>query len=232
MNENSIPIRRRDAIEKLVGGMAALSTLSVSGCTRILLGSGKILFGDPKIQAEFTKLTNEDLTNGKKTVLVVCSTPESVEDDVSTLKLDIIDGVTRRLTLNRVKTIHPDRVTEWIDEHDSIFNERQLNEVAKDFDTEYIVWIDVHDFRLQEPNSQKLLRGHTSGYIRVYKVKEEFDQKVAQRRYQTEFSLNYPEHQAVSAEGRSLSVFHKDYVNHLCDLLAERFYDHRRGSHF
>lgn len=229
MDERLFQIRRREALGKLIGIAGGLSMVTVVGCSKILLSSGKVLFGDPKIPSEFTKLTKEDLTKGTKTILVVCSSPESVEDDVATVKLDVVDGVTRRLTRKGVKTIEPDRVAEWIDDHDGIVSDTQ--ELARDFDTDYIIWIDIQSFHLHEPNSQKLLRGQTSGYIRVSKVKEQSDQRIAQKVYQTEFSLTYPEHQAVSAEGRSLSVFHKDYVNHLCDLLSERFYDHRPGVH-
>lgn len=230
MHDRIVEFRRREAIRHLIGIVSGVSALSVVGCSKMLLGTGKILFGDPKIPAEFTKLTKEDLSRGTKTVLVVCATPEAVEEEVSTLKYDLINGVTRRLKLNGVKTVNPDRVADWLDEHDGIISDTQ--ELAEDFETDYIIWVDVHAFHLHEPNSNKLLRGHTSGYIRVFKVEEINDKRRALKVYQTEFALTYPQHQAISEEGRSLGVFQNDYVNYLCNLLSERFYDHRPGTHY
>ncbi len=230
MNEQSFQPGRRDALRTLSGLIGGLSLVSTVGCSKMLVGTGKLLFGDPKLPSEFTTLTKEDLTKGLKTVLVICSTPESVEDDISTLKLDLIDGVTRRLRLHGVKIINPDRIADWIDEHDSLSSDPQ--ELARDFDTDYVAWIDVQGFSLHEPNSPKLLRGQTTGYIRVFKVEEHNDQRMALKVYQTEFALTYPQHQPISIQGRGVDVFHKDYVKHLCDLLAERFYDHRPGTTF
>ena len=48
------------------------------------------------------------------TVLVVCTTPTSVESDLATLKYDLIDGVARRMKLNGVKVINPDLVASYL----------------------------------------------------------------------------------------------------------------------
>ncbi len=230
MNHRSSQIRRREALIQLSLAAGGLSAVSIVGCSKLLLGTGKILFGDPKLPAEFTTLTKEDLTKGTKTVLVVCSTPESVDADISTLKLDLIDGVTRRMKLQGVKIINPDRVADWIDEHGGANSDPQ--ELARDFETDFIAWIDVQSFDLREPNSPKLLRGHTTGFIRVFKVDDEGGQRLALKVYQTEFAMTYPQHQPMSEQGRSAVVFHKEYVARLCDLLAERFYNHRPGTNF
>ena len=230
MNHGSFQFDRRDVLRGLFGFVGGLSLASTSGCSKVLLATGKMFNGDPKLPAEFTTLAKEDLSKGVKTVLVVCSTPEAVEDDVSTLRLDLIDGVTRRMKLNGVKTINPDRIADWIDEHDGIVSDPQA--LARDFETDYIAWIDIHGFSLHEPNSNKLLRGQTAGYIRVYKVEERAGQRMALTVYQREFSMAYPQHQPMPEQGRGLDVFQKDYVKHLCDFLGERFYDYRPGNNF
>lgn len=230
MEDRSKQQGRRDAIKGL-GAIACGSWLVCTiGCSKMIVSSGKLLFGDPKLPAEFTTLTKEDLTKGLKTVLIVCSAPEAVEDDISTLRLDLIDGVSRRLKLQGVKTINPDRIADWIDEHDGIVSDPR--ELAHDFDTDYIAWIDVHGFSLHEPNSTKLLRGQTTGFIRVFKVEEHNGERMALKVYQTEFAMTYPHHSPISETGRGLDVFQKDYVKHLCDYLSERFYDHRPGTSF
>lgn len=230
MDEGSSPFCRREALRKLCFLGGGLSMLPIVGCSKMILASSKLLWGDPKLPSEFTNLTKEDLTKGTKTVLVACSTPEAVEADVSTLKLDLIDGITRKMKLNGVKIINPDRVAEWIDDHGGISS--SIDELAQDFETDYIAWIDVQNFSLHEPNSPKLLRGSTSGYIKVYKVEGEGNFRRALRVYQTEFSMTYPQHQPISETGRSATVFHKDYVDQLAEVLAERFYDHRPGTRF
>lgn len=221
---------RREILRQLSCLLGGMSMLSVTGCSKMLLASGKLLWGDPKQPSEFTNLTKVDLTKGTNTVLVTCSTPEAVDSDASTLKLDLIDGITRRLRLNGVKTINPDRIADWVDDHGGINS--SPDELARDFETDYIACIDVQTFSLREPNSPKLLRGNTSGFIRVYKVDGTGDSRLALRVYETEFSLIYPLHQPMAETGRSATVFNKDYVDHLCDLLAERFYDHRPGTKF
>lgn len=230
MNQPQFGMTRRESLRRIGLLASGVYMISTVGCSQILLSAGKILFGDPKIPAEFTTLTKQNLANGTKTVLVVCSTPESVESDLSTLKIDIIDGVTRRLKLHGVRIINPDKVADWIDEHGGVNSDPQ--ELAQDFETDYIAWIDVQSFDLREPNSPKLLRGHTTGYIRVFKVEEDNSQRRALRVYQTEFSMTYPQHQPIAEQGRSAIVFHKEYLARLCDLLSERFYDHRPGSSF
>ena len=230
MNDQSFQPGRRDALRKLGALGACLALVPVAGCSKILLGGGKILFGDPKITSEFTKLTLEDLSKGNKTVLVVCSTPESVDAETSTLKLDIIDGVTRRMKYNNVKIINPDRVADWLEEHSSSVPD--LQKLAHDFDTDYIAWIEVQTFGLREPNSPKLLRGTTTGNIRVARIEEMDGKRRAIMAYTREFALTYPQHQPLSENGRSAIVFHKEYVSQLCDMLGERFYNHRPGTNF
>lgn len=230
MNVRCREQNRRDMLRQLGYLAGGVSMLSATGCSKMLLATGKLLWGDPKQPAEFSNLTKVDLTKGTKTVLVACSTPEAVDSDMSTLKLDLIDGITRRLRLNGVKTINPDRVAEWVDDHGGLNS--AADELARDFETDYIAWIDVQSFSLREPNSPKLLRGNTSGFIRVFKVDGTGDNRLALRVYETEFSLIYPQHQPMAETGRSATVFQKDYVDHLCELLSERFYDHRPGSKF
>ena len=230
MNDYSIDHSRRDALRKLAAVAGGVMMVSTTGCSKILLSSGKILFGDPKITSEFTKLTQVDLCKGDKAVLVVCSTPESVDADNSSLRLDLIDGVTHRMKLNGVKIINPNRVADWLESHDSSVPD--LQQLAQDFDTDYIAWIEVQTFSLREPNSHNLLRGQTSGYIRVARIEDFGGQRRAMMAYNREFAMTYPEHQPVSETGRSAIVFHKEYLSRLCDLLAERFYNHRPGKSF
>ena len=210
-------------------GVGLCGTLAVTlpGCSLGVM-FGKMLIGEPKIPAEFRARTHVDLTKGKHSVLVVCTAPDSVDSENSTLAYDLIDGVTRRMKLHGVDVINPDRVASWIDEHGGIGTDP--SELAKDFDSDYIVFIEVQSFSFREPSSPKLLRGQSSGFIRVFEINEVGEQKIPNTVFATEFASTYPKHQPVSEQGRSSLIFQKEYMDRFCDQLAEKFYDHRPGT--
>lgn len=231
MDEQSNLESRRIAVQKLIVLAGSVPLISTLGCSKLIVSSGKLLFGEPKVPSEFTKLTKDDLSNGQKMVLVVCSAPEAVESEYSTLKYDLVNGVTRQMNRNGVQIVKPDLVADWLDTHGGLSME--LPELAQDFDkAEYIAWLDVQTFDLHEPNSPKLLRGQASGFIRVFKIEGEKKQRIPYKVYQTEFTMTYPEHQPVSEQSRGLTPFHKEYIARLSNLLAERFYDHRPSDHY
>ena len=144
-------LRSRRLWLRAAGGvLCAALACSLPGCSLGVM-FGRMLTGDPKTPSEFKSMTREDLSKGKHTVLVVCTTPESVESELATLKFDLIDGITRRMKHNGVKVINPDLVAGWLDEHGSIGS--NPSELAEDFEVDYIVHIDVESFGFREPNS-------------------------------------------------------------------------------
>lgn len=215
---------------RAAGGVLCVAlACALPGCSLGVM-FGKMLTGDPMVPAEFRAMTREDLAKGKLTVLVVCTTPDSVESDLATLKFDMIDGVTRRMKYNGVKVINPDLVAKWLDEHGTVGSD--LSELAQDFEADYIVHLDVQEFGFREPNSPKLMRGHSSGFVRVSKVEEAGSQRFAHAVYSNEFTSTYPAHQPISEQTKTSLTFQKDYVDRVCDQLAQKFYDHRPGTDF
>lgn len=229
MDETTFLSSRRLWLKATSGLLCGAMVCALPGCSLGVM-FGKMLTGDPMIPAEFKSRTRVDLAKGKHTVLVVCTTPTSVESELATLKFDLIDGVTRRMKLNGVKVINPDLVAAWIDEHDGIGSDP--SELARNFEADYIVHIDVEAFGLRELNSPKLLRGQSSGFVRVFKVEEVGAQRQAYNVYTNEFTSSYPTHQPISVQGRTAVMFQKDYVDRVCDQLAQKFYDHRPGTEF
>lgn len=227
MHDSKSILTRRLWLKTAAGIVCVATAGSLPGCSLGVM-FGKMLSGDPKVPAEFKSMTREDLSKGKHTVLVVCSAPESVESELSTLKFDLIDGITRRMKLNGVKVINPDQVASWIDQHGGIGSD--ATELAKDFDADFIIHIDVQSFGFREPNSPKLLRGQSAGWVRVFKVEESGDQRFAHNVYSNEFTSIYPAHQPIADQGRTSVTFQKDYVDRICDQLAQKFYDHRPGT--
>jgi hypothetical protein len=222
-------ISRRLILHGLSAGLIGTAATALPGCSLGVM-FGKMVMGDPLSPAEFRTMTKEDLTKGKKTVLVICTAPDSVDSDNSTLGYDLIDGITRRLKLRGVKVINPDLVASWIDEHGD--NNAHPVRLARDFDTDYIISVDVQAFSFREPNSPKLLRGQSSGVIRVFEINEVDGHPLASTVFITEFKSTYPEHQPVAEQGRSSMMFQKEYMDRVCDQLAEKFYDHRPGTGF
>ncbi|MBC8117800.1 MAG: hypothetical protein H7062_25705 [Candidatus Saccharimonas sp.] len=229
MVETTSNLSRRLWLRAAGGMLCGAMLCSLPGCSLGVM-FGKMLSGDPMIPAEFKSRTRVDLAKGKHTVLVVCTTPTSVESELATLKFDLIDGVSRRMKLNGVKVINPDLVASWIDEHGDVGS--NPSGLARDFEADYIVHIDVESFGLREPSSPKLLRGQSSGFVRVFKVEEAGSERLAHNVYSNEFTSCYPTHQPISEQGRTALTFQKDYVDRVCDQLAQKFYDHRPGTEF
>lgn len=211
----------------LIAGWLALLVLATSGCSLVTM-TGKMLFGDPLQTADFRSMTHEDLRKVNKKIVVICSTPVVVDAEVSTLKLELIEGVTRRMKREGIKVINPDKVATWIDDHGGVPNDP--SELAADFDAEYIAWIDLDTFSFREENSPKLLRGRATGFVRVYRVRDENGMRFAENVFSREFTSVYPAHQPVSEETRSALLFQRQFTDRVCNQLSEFFYDHRPGT--
>jgi hypothetical protein len=215
-------LSRRDAL-----GLLVLQALALSGCSFGVM-AGKFLTGDPKLDAQFKSMTGVNLAKGKHKVVVVCTIPAVVDEDLSTLNLDIIEGVTRRMKLAGVDVISPDDVAAWIDENGGVVTDPSA--MAQAFEADYIAWIDLQAFSIREENSANLLRGRVQGFVRAYKVEEINGDRTALSAFNTEFTTTYPAHQPVSELGRSALLFQKEFNDRVCDELAEKFYDHRPGN--
>jgi len=214
----------------LLAGALLLGVFCNGGCSLGVMFN-KMLTGDPLTSSEFRRMTGEDLTKGKHTLLVMCTTPPSVNTTLSTLSVDIVEGVARRLKREEVKIISPDKITRWIDDNGGIDATPEL--LAKDFETDYIAWIDIDEFSLDEPNSQDLMRGRCNGFVRVTRVEDgPGGDKFASTVYVREFTIVFPPHQPISETGRSKLLFQKEFVERVSEELSEKFYDHRMGIRF
>ncbi len=209
--------------------LALVGALAISGCSLGVM-AGKMLTGEPLRPAQFRAMTGNDLTKGEQKIVIICSTPSSVDAELSSLNIDLIDGITRRMKVHGVNVIDPDEVAKWIDDNGGVITDP--SEMARAFEADYVAWIDVYGFTLREENSPKLLRGRASGFVRVYEIQEVSGDRTALTAFNTEFKTTFPEHQPISETGRSALTFQKEFVDRMCDELAEKFYDHRPGTGF
>jgi hypothetical protein len=203
------------------------SLFPVVGCSLGVM-AGKAIFGDPKLPSEFRTRTGVDLTKSEKKLLVVVRTPQSVEGDMPSLSLDLIDSIARRLKLHGVNIVNPDDVAKWIDQNGGRFD--HPSELAQHFDTDYIAVIDVEQFRLHDPNSPNLYHGTASGQMQVFEVQKIAGSKDALQVFAGNFRNQYPPHGPVPGESLSSSMFMRRFVDHLSDRLGSRFYDYRLGD--
>lgn len=207
----------------IVVGMACLS---FTGCSLFVMGQ-KMLFGEPLSTSEFKTFTRVDLTKGKHRLLIVCSTPSAVDSDISTLRIDLIDNVTRQLKREGVLVVDPDEVAAWMDDHGGLPDDP--SELAEKFDVDYIAWIDVEEFNIHEENSSDLLRGRSRGFVKVFRVSKVDDQRMASSVFSKEYNTVYPPHAPISQVNHSPEIFRREFTYRVAEHLAHKFYDHRPG---
>lgn len=208
--------------------IAMLAILSsIAGCSLGVM-AGRAIFGDPKQTSEFKAHTGIDLKKSDKTLLVVVRTPQSVEGDMPSLEVDLIDAISRRLMVHQVKVVDPDEVAKWIDRNGGRFD--HPTELAQEFETDYIAVIDVESFSLHDAGSPNLYHGTAVGQMQVFEVQGIAGSKEALQIFGGSFRNQYPPHGPVAADSLSPKAFQKKFVDHLSDRLGSRFYDFRLGD--
>jgi hypothetical protein len=202
---------------------------SLGGCSLGVM-AGKAIWGDPKTPSEFRNRTGADLTKGDKTLLVVVQTPQSVESELPSLNLDLIDAITRRLKLHGVKVVEPDQVAKWIDTNGGHFD--HPTELAQRFEADFIAVIDVEKFTFHDATSPNLYHGEAAGQVQVYEVHSAAGAKQAQQVFGANFRNEYPPHGPVPVDQLSPKMFQKRFIDNLSERLGSRFYDYRIGDEF
>ena len=201
-----------------------LAVMALSGCSLFVM-AGKMIFGDPKMPCAFRSATHVDLVKDAKRILVVCSTPEAIKSEWTSLNVDLLDGVTRRLKTQGIDVVNPDDVATWLDDNGGTFD--HPTELAEKFNVDYIIHLDIERFTFFEENSPTLYRGRTRGNVIAYAVQKVNGQKTARHVFEREFNSEYPEQYPIAAESMSDKVFQKQYLDRVCAQVTFVFYDHR-----
>ncbi len=203
--------------------------LALSGCSLFVM-AGKALFGNPKVACEFRLQTGVDLTKGDKTLLVICTTPESVKSEVPSLQLDVVENIHRDLRQHGVRVVDSDKVASWIDESGGFFTD--LNELAEEFQPDYIAEVEIERLTFREENSPSMYRGRANGSVYVYEVVGEEGQRRTYQVFVKEFMIEYPRHYPVSAHEMSEKIFQRRFIENLSHYLARIFYDYEPSAAF
>lgn len=205
---------------------AALLACSLTGCSLFVM-AGKALFGDPVRECAFRQVAHVDLTKGKKRVLVYCAAPHHVLSQYDAIDYEMVDRISRHLQSRGIPTVNSNDVKAWMDKNGPL---RHARDLAADFETDYIIEIELKQFTQHEDNSD-LYRGTLSGYVTVWEVAVENEQKRAWDVYSSEFTSVYPDFTPLSRHQiSSPEVFVRTCIAEASLDLAQMFYDHRASE--
>ncbi len=229
----TVPVRQTmPLIRNVVCLSFACLVIGSTGCSLIVMAN-RMVFGDTKVTCAFKGQTNVDLAKDEKTVIVVCSTHDSIREENPALEQEIVQGVTRRLKRQKITMISPGKVSRWIDDQGGYWE--SVAELADNFEVDYIIHIDIEKFSYMEENSTDLFRGNALAKVKAYKVPETDDDEdeeadsIHKRPLQVfyhEYRSTYPELSPISSQRMSTKVFRKKYLDQTCTGLSKLFYDY------
>ena len=209
--------------------IAVLISASVSGCSLFVM-AGKMLLGDPKVAASFRTQTGVDLTDGEKSLLVVCRSPHLILNEAPTFEYDLTDGLLRRLKQQGVDVVSPDKVSRWLDDNGGEFDD--VRDLARDFDADFIAVVDIQTVRFFEENSRDMMKGHASGTIRVHETKMIGGKRTAYEAFRSGFSMDHPRFRPVSIHEMSEHAFQRQFIDTLTRQIARQFHDYKTSDEF
>ena len=209
--------------------VAVVIPTTIGGCSLFVM-AGKMFFGDPKVAASFKTQTGVDLTDGEKSLLVVCRSPHLILNEAPTFEYDLTDGLLRRLKQQGVDVVSPDKVSRWLDDNGGEFDD--VKDLARDFDADFIAVVDIQTVRFFEENSRDMLKGHAQGTIRVYETTLIGGVRSAYESFRSGFSMDHPRFRTVSIHEMSEHAFQSEFMGVLTKQIARQFHDYRTADEF
>ncbi|MGB0738734.1 MAG: hypothetical protein ACPGXX_01600 [Planctomycetaceae bacterium] len=217
MNRRHETIRSRRLIT-LISLAAVL--VALPGCG-LIVSAGKLLFGDPKTTCAFRRSTGVDLEDGDHRVLVVCDTPYSVQSHFPTLRMDVVEHMTRELHQRGIDVVESDDIADWIDNHGGWGD---LSELAEESEVDYLVHIEVQSFAIDVPGSDALYQGKLSGRVQV----TDFGHSSGPRLVMEEtYAVTWPRSPTHRAEGTSRQMFADRFIRDVSSSFSQLLYDYR-----
>jgi len=207
--------------------LAAIGVAGLAGCSLVTM-AGKAIFGDPVLTCSFKQVTKVDLVDSKKSVLVLCTVPESVSSQYPAINQRILEGVTRNLKREGVRVVNANKVLTWLDDRNGVWG--SADELAADFDADYVIHIELTDFTHRAENSPGLYQGKTLGEVHAYRVVKRGGTKRAESVFVNEYRSDYPPNNPISANQASAKIFLEKYIARISTELAQMFYDHHAGD--
>lgn len=214
--------------------LAAAISMASSGCSLFVM-AGKALFGDPKVTAEFRTVTGTDLTDGKDSVVIICTAPHRLTSELPSLQIDIVDRVTRNLETRDVRIVPSGDVASWHDDHGEWGD---YSEMAKHFGAKYVIHVSLREFSHRVPESPDLLQGTAEGRISVHEVSTKKAKALTARDFKApvalvfdrDFRLTYPKSYPIPRQTRSEDLFVHGFLDRVSQNIAQHFYDYKMSE--
>ncbi len=218
---------RNSTFRTAVALSMAMIICCLTGCSLIVM-TGKMLFGNPKVKCAFSIARHVNLVKQKKKVLVICSVPESIKLEFPSLEIDLQDSVTRQLKRQEIQVVNPNKVIDWIQENGSGPSDpsQRADELARSFETDYIIVIDLERFSYTEENIPTMYQGHAEGNVLAFELSKKNGRKTALQVFSHQFQSVYPRFSPKPAHQISKQTFVNDYLRRVSLELAQLFYDH------
>lgn len=227
--------------------------LELSGCSLFVM-AGKMLQGDPVIEDEFKAWYGKSMAKSGKKVAVLCSTPEAIKSEFSSLDLDLAAEINRKLSLHDINVIKNHKIANWIDDHGG--GNLDLKELGSEIDADLVIQVTLEHFDFREENSPDLFRGRARGSVVVYELVRDdeksplkFESKPGSKADKTKkdessarqvrsvrevfaktFDSTYPPHQPISIGQMQPESFRKKFLDRVGDELSRLFYRHKPGT--
>lgn len=210
--------------------MIALVLAPVCGCQSWAV-VGKMLVGDPKVDAPFKKLTGQSLEDDVK-VALVCTAPDSVLSEYDSVAIDVQDELERLMSRRGIEMIDSDDVTSVLNREGGLFN-AQL--IAEKLEADYVLHIDIEYFDHRVPNSKHLYHGLAGGNVYGYEIARDGNSTIgvhARKVFEREFRSEYPGAHPIPADRTPERVFRNRFIDSLSAELGRMFYDFRTQEAF
>lgn len=214
--------------------LAGMLLAPLSGC-QIVIGVLMLLRGNPTIDADFKQQTGLEMTEKGKKVVVLCTSPDKAKSNHSSLDVDLITEVSRRLKQEKIQIVDEHKVATWLDDRGGVVDDDAIGELARKFKVDYVILLEIDEFSIREENSPDLYRGRTRGTASVFtrrKGAKASDPLAMKRIYNKEISSVYPVHHPVQSDAVTEISFKKQYLDRVSDEIGRMFHDHRPGEEF
>jgi hypothetical protein len=208
---------------RLLPLMIAAVLLTSSGCNYIVM-LGYLIGGPPSIEPDYDATTGLSMTDKDIVVAVACFAPKEVLYSFSHVDREIAKLVAYRLHTHSIKTINPDMVQKWVDEHPDW---DEADEIARGVGASHVIYIDLTSYTLYEENSHEMYRGRSEGIVTVYELDEDGE---GEQVYSKEVISRYPLAMPRASSDISRSGFQGQYLARLSEEIGRLFYEYYNGD--
>ncbi|MBI3866350.1 MAG: hypothetical protein HY290_31095 [Planctomycetia bacterium] len=167
---------------------------------------------------DFQRTTKYALRGRRKVSLVYCSVSDGLRQDGQSVDYDIAKHVAYNLNGKKIKVFDPDRVYNWLDNHDGW---RKTSEIGAAFKADFIVHIDVMNYSIDESDDKDLYRARAECVVNVVKMDD--DKNDGYVIYTVPIITNFPQNGSAILTDSSHAEFKKQFLLFLSNEVGRFF---------